>query len=62
MSKFTMSKKVIKKNDLTIISKPHAQPHTLKKMHALFHNNPYKTVRGVALTRGTNFLYIKVEK
>ena len=31
-------------------------------MHAKFHNNRYKTVRGIALTRGTNCLYIKGEK
>ena len=34
----------------------------MKKMHAKFHNNPHKTVRGVVLTRGTNCLYIKSEK
>ena len=62
MTKFTMWKKV-KKNNLTITSKPHAHPHTMKKMHAKFHNNWYKTVRGDALTRGTctNCLYIKVK-
>ena len=48
------------KNDLTIISKPHAHPHTMKKKHAKFHNSWYKTVR--ALTRGTNCLYKKSEK
>ena len=62
MTKFTMWKKVKKKKNLTITSKPHAHPHTMKKMHAKFHNNRYKTVRGVALTRGTNCLYIKGEK
>ena len=41
---------------------PHAHPHTMKKTHAKFHNNRYKTVRGGALTRGTNCLYIKGEK
>ena len=51
-----------KKKKLTIISKPHAHPHTIKKTHAKFNNNRYKTVRGVALTRGTNCLYIKDEK
>ena len=40
------------KNDLTIISKPHAHPHTMKKAYAKFQNNRYKTVRGVALTSG----------
>ena len=60
MTKFTMWKKV-KKNDLTIISKSHAHPYTMKKTHAKFHNNRYKTVRGVALTRGPNCLYIKGE-
>ena len=58
MTKFTMWKKV-KKNNLTITSKPHA--HTMNKKHAKFHNI-HKTVRGVALTRGTNCLYIKGEK
>ena len=61
MPKFTMWKKV-KKHNLTITSKPHAHPHTMKKTHAKFHNNRYKTVRGVALTRGTNCLYIIGEK
>ena len=37
--------------------KSHAYSHTMKKTHAKFHNNRYKTVRGVALTRGTNCLY-----
>ena len=58
--KSTMCKKSVK-GDLTIISKPHAHP-TMQKMHAMFHNNRYKTVRGIALTRGTNCLYIKGEK
>ena len=61
MTKFTNVEKV-KINNLTITSKPHAHPHTMKKTHAKFHNNRYKTVRGVALTRGTNCLYIKGEK
>ena len=46
------------KNNLTITSKSHAHPHTMKKTHAKFQNNPYKTVRGVVLTRGTHCLYI----
>ena len=50
------------KNTLTITSKSHAHPHTMKKTHAKFHNNRYKTVRGVALKRDTNCLYIKGEK
>ena len=37
-------------NDLTIISKPHAQPHTMEKTHAKYHNDWYKTVRGEVLT------------
>ena len=37
------------KNNLTIISKPHAYPHTMKKTCAKFQQD-YKT-RGVALTR-----------
>ena len=45
------------KNNLTITSKPRAYPHTMKKMQAKFHNNRYKTVRGVVLTKGTNCLY-----
>ena len=60
MTKFTIWKK--KKNDLTIISKPHAHPHTMKKTYAKFQINRYKTVRGVALTRDTRFLYIEGEK
>ena len=62
MTKFTMWKKVKKKNNLTITSKAHAHPHTMKKTHAKFHNNQYKTVRGVVLTGGTNCLYILGEK
>ena len=50
------------KKSLTITSKPHAHPHTMKKTYAKFHNNLYKIVRGVALTRGTNSLYIMCEK
>ena len=55
-------KKKWKQNYLTIISKPHAHPHTIKKTYPNFHNNRYKTVRGVSLTRGTDGLYIKGEK
>ena len=51
-----------KKNNLTITSKPHAHPHTMKKMHAKFQNDPNKTVRGVALTRGTHYIYTEGEK
>ena len=40
-----------KNNDLTIISKSHAHPHTMKITQAKFQNHLYKTVRGVALTR-----------
>ena len=58
MTKFTMWKK----NEKKITSKPHTHPHTMKKMQAKFHNNRYKTVSGVALTRDTNCLYIKGEK
>ena len=57
MTKFTMWKKV-KKKKITITFKPHAHPHTMNKMHAKFHNNRYKIVRGVVLTKGTNcFIY-----
>ena len=59
------------KNDLTIISKPHAHLHNMKKIHAHLHNmkithgkfqnNQYKTVRGIALTTGTQCLYIVVK-
>ena len=44
------------KKDLTIISKPHAHPLTMKKTHAKLENDRYKTVRGIALTRGTHYL------
>ena len=50
------------KKNLTIISKPHAYPHTIMKTHAKFHNDRYEAVRGVALTRGTHCLYIEGEK
>ena len=40
----------VTKHVLTIIPKPHVHPHTMKKAHAKFQNNQYKTVRGVALT------------
>ena len=39
------------KIDPTIMSNPHAHPHTMRKTHAKFQNNGCKTVRGVALTR-----------
>ena len=52
----------VTKNDLTIISKPHAHPHTMKKTYAKFQNDQYKTVGGVALIRGTHCLYIESEK
>ena len=47
---------------LTIISKPNAHPHIMKKTYAKFQNDRYKTVRGVALTRGTHCLYTEGEK
>ena len=50
------------KNNLTILSKPQAYPHTMKKIYAKFQKNQYKTVRGVALSRGTHCLYIEGEK
>ena len=56
MTKFTMPKKVTKINPTTM-SNPHAHPHTMRKTHAKFQNNWYKTVRGVALTRDTLCLY-----
>ena len=63
MTKFTSSQcGKSNKNDLKIISKPHAHTHTMKKTHAKFQNNRYKTVRGVALTKGTHCLYIDGEK
>ena len=46
MTKFT------KWNNLTIISKPHAHPHTMKKTPAKFQKDGYKTVIGVAHTHG----------
>ena len=39
----------VTKNDLTIISKPHAHSHIMKKTYVKFHNDRYKAVRGVAL-------------
>ena len=61
MTKFTMWKKVTK-NVLTIITKPQTHPHTMKNTYAKFQNDRYKTVRGVALTRGTPCLYTEGEK
>ena len=55
-------KKKVTKNDLTIISKPHAHPHTMTKTHAKFQNDRYKTVRGLALTRDTLCVYTEGEK
>ena len=46
------------KNYLTIISKQHVYSHTVKKTHAKFQKDRYKTVGEVALTRGTHCLYI----
>ena len=60
MTKSTFVEKSKKNNNLT--NKSHAHSHTMKKTHAKFHNNRYKTVRGVALTRGTNGLCIKDEQ
>ena len=44
------------------MSNPHAHPHTMRKTHAKFQSNWYKTVRGVALTRDTLCLYNQGEK
>ena len=44
------------------MSNPHAHPHTMRKTHAKFKNNWYKTVRGVALTRDTLCLYNQSKK
>ena len=52
----------VTKNNLTIISKPHAYPHILEKTHAKFHNDWYKTVGVVRLTRSTQCPYIEGEK
>ena len=57
-----LSSQCRKSEGITITSKSHAHPHTMKNAHAKFHNNRYKTVREVALTRRTNCLYIKGEK
>ena len=54
----------VTKKSLTIISKPHAHPHTMKKTYAKFQNDRHdrhKTGRGVALTRNTHCLYIEVK-
>ena len=59
MTRFTMWRKV-KRNNLIITSKQHAHPHSIK--NAKFILIGTKTVRGIALTRGNNCLYIKGEK
>ena len=46
------------KDDLIIISKPHAHPHTMKKTYAKFQNDRYKTVRGVARAQEVPIVYI----
>ena len=61
MAKFTMWKKMTK-HDLTILFKPLAHAHTMKKTYATFQPDQYKTVRGVALTKGTHCLFIEGEK
>ena len=48
------------KNWSNNMSNPH--PHTMKKTHAKFQNNWYKTVRGVALITSTHCLHIQGEK
>ena len=52
----------VTKNDLTFISKPHADPPTMKKTHAKFQNDQYKTVRGVTLTVYMYILRVKNDK
>ena len=42
---------------LTFIFKPHAYPHAMKKTHAKFHNNRYKTKRSCAHKRYQLFMY-----
>ena len=52
MEKSTMrNKKIIKENNLTIMSKPYAHYHTIKPTDAKFQKDQYKTVRGVARAR-----------
>ena len=51
----------VTKNVPRIIPKSHAHPYTMKKTRAKFQNDQYKTVRGVALTRGTSCLYTEGE-
>ena len=50
-----------KKGKKKVINELHAHPLTMKKTHAKFHNDWYKTVRGVMLTRGTHRLYTEGE-
>ena len=50
MAKFNLRKKVIK-NNLKIISKPHAYVQTMSKTPVKFQKNRYKTVGGDAHTR-----------
>ena len=62
MTKIVHNVEKVTKNDLTIISIPHTHPHTIRKTHAKFQNDRYKTVRSVAFKRGTLCLYIQCEK
>ena len=55
--KLTRWKRSEKKKYLTIIFKPHANPHAMNKTHAKFHNNRYKTKRSCAHKRYQLFMY-----
>ena len=48
---YVHNKEKVTKNNLTIIPKSHAHPHTMKKIQAKFQNDRYKSVRGAALRR-----------
>ena len=50
MAKFNLRKKVTK-NNLRIISKPHAYLQNMTKTPVKFQKNRYKTVGGLAPTR-----------
>ena len=49
----------MRKNNQSIISKPHAHLHSMQKTSAKFQNIPWKTVRGVAPTRYPVYFHLK---
>ena len=60
MAKFNLQKS--NKNNLRIISKPHAYLQTMTKTPVKFRKNRYKTVGGVAPTRYPQSIHFDIDK